>query len=120
MAMPAPAPPAPPPPPPPFAGTAPGTHRLIVAKARNFKDNIHHAFNLMTQHPVNPPPAATLTTITNHVHQFLSDERGLTNQNVLNAAQTAYCDYFRQLWLNHNAWWPQCVNAITQLHAMVP
>lgn len=113
-------PPLPPPPPPPFAGAGAGTHRLIVMRARNFRAGIHNAFALMTAHPVHPPPQPLMAAIANQVHQFLGDERELAQQGLLTPAQIAYCNYFRQLWLNHNAWWPQCVNSIAQLRTMVP
>jgi hypothetical protein len=116
MAMPG--PPLPPPPPPPFNGPGAGAHRLVTTRARNFKSAIHNASGFITQYPVLPPAGQQLAIITNQVDQFLSEARFLAEKGLLTPAQIAYCDYFRQLWLNHNAWWQECVNAMAQLQAM--
>lgn len=111
-------PPLPPPPPPHFNGPGAGAHALASMRARNFKAAIRNASGLITQYPVLPPGGHQLAAITHQVDQFLGDARFLAEQGLLTPAQIAYCDYFRQLWLNHNAWWPQCINAMAQLQAM--
>jgi hypothetical protein len=111
-------PPLPPPPPPHFAGPG-AAPPLVLARVRNFKDAIRNASGLMAQYPVNAPAGPALAAITHQVHQFLGDQGFLAGQGFLIPPQVAYCDYFRQLWLHHDANWQQCILAITQLHAMV-
>lgn len=105
--------------PPHFAGAPAGTAPMLAEKVKNFRSSILGAHALITQHAAGPPPGPVLAEIENHVHQFLSEERELTKRHILAQLQTGYCEYFRQLWPHHNAWWPQCVTAIGQLQAMV-